>query len=113
MSLALHLPICSLNNFILVNVWILDLDCILCVTSLNMSINSCVSICVLMYLEYLLDRCTTSPALFNRCVVDWFGTWSQPALAQVGYEFTSTIDTGLFASVFVVDNHYFYYISLV
>jgi len=40
------------------------------------------------------NRCTASPALFNRCVVDWFGTWSQVALAQVGYEFTMTLDTG-------------------
>lgn len=40
------------------------------------------------------NRCTTSPALFNRCVVDWFGTWSQSALTQVGYEFTSLLDTG-------------------
>lgn len=40
------------------------------------------------------NRCTTSPALFNRCVVDWFGTWSTHALAQVGYEFTSGLDTG-------------------
>eukprot|EP01038_Epipyxis_sp_PR26KG_P004455 gene4455-6300_t len=39
-------------------------------------------------------RCSTSPALFNRCVVDWFGTWSPSALAQVGLEFTSKIDTG-------------------
>jgi dynein heavy chain 1 len=40
------------------------------------------------------NRCTTSPALFNRCVVDWFGTWSLDALAQVAYEFTKFIDTG-------------------
>eukprot|EP01041_Mallomonas_annulata_P000303 gene303-544_t len=40
------------------------------------------------------NRCTTSPALFNRCVVDWFGTWSQSALAQVAYEFTLQLDTG-------------------
>lgn len=40
------------------------------------------------------NRCTTSPALFNRCVVDWFGTWSPTALAQVGHEFTLTLDTG-------------------
>ena len=40
------------------------------------------------------QRCTASPALFNRCVVDWFGTWSGPALAQVAYEFTMMIDTG-------------------
>ena len=40
------------------------------------------------------NRCTASPALFNRCVVDWFGTWSQDALAQVGSEFTMQLDTG-------------------
>jgi dynein heavy chain 1 len=40
------------------------------------------------------NRCTTSPALFNRCVVDWFGTWSTEALAQVAHEFTRRIDTG-------------------
>lgn len=40
------------------------------------------------------NRCTTSPALFNRCVVNWFGTWSPNALAQVGYEFTANLDTG-------------------
>ncbi|KAG5186150.1 dynein heavy chain [Tribonema minus] len=38
------------------------------------------------------DRCATSPALFNRCVVDWFGTWSPRALAQVGAAFTATLD---------------------
>ena len=35
------------------------------------------------------NRSNTSPALFNRCVVDWFGTWSNHALAQVGLFFTS------------------------
>lgn len=40
------------------------------------------------------DRCTTSPALFNRCVVDWFGTWSDEALTQVAYDFTRRVDTG-------------------
>jgi len=40
------------------------------------------------------NRCLTSPALFNRCVVDWFGTWSTLALAQVGYEFTVQVDLG-------------------
>jgi dynein heavy chain 1 len=34
----------------------------------------------------------TSPALFNRCVVDWFGTSSNHALAQVANEFTNTLD---------------------
>ena len=40
------------------------------------------------------NRCTTSPALFNRCVVNWCGTWSRTALLQVGYEFTKVLDTG-------------------
>ena len=41
------------------------------------------------------NRCTASPALFNRCVVDWFGTWSVTALLQVAFEFTaSQLDTG-------------------
>lgn len=40
------------------------------------------------------NRSTTSPALFNRCVVDWFGTWSTRALGQVGAEFTSSVDLG-------------------
>ncbi len=40
------------------------------------------------------NRCVTSPALFNRCVVDWFGTWSSKALIQVGREFTLQLDTG-------------------
>ncbi|CAM9428194.1 unnamed protein product, partial [Choristocarpus tenellus] len=44
--------------------------------------------------EGFQGRCATSPALFNRCVVDWFGTWPTQALAQVGYEFTSNVDTG-------------------
>lgn len=40
------------------------------------------------------NRCTASPALFNRCVVDWFGTWSPSALVQVVSEFTKHLDTG-------------------
>eukprot|EP00388_Colpodella_angusta_P013622 GDKJ01034143.1.p1 GENE.GDKJ01034143.1~~GDKJ01034143.1.p1 ORF type:complete len:2177 (-),score=677.89 GDKJ01034143.1:78-6206(-) len=31
-----------------------------------------------------VNRQATSPALFNRCVVDWFGDWSLPALQMVG-----------------------------
>jgi dynein heavy chain 1 len=34
------------------------------------------------------NRSATSPALFNRCVIDWFGEWSETALYQVGHEFT-------------------------
>ena len=40
------------------------------------------------------NRSTTSPALFNRCVVDWFGTWSPKAMAEVGKEFTIRLDMG-------------------
>jgi dynein heavy chain 1, cytosolic len=38
------------------------------------------------------NRSTTSPALFNRCVVDWFGTWDNKAMAEVGKEFTLKLD---------------------
>ena len=40
----------------------------------------------------LASRAATSPALFNRCVLDWFGDWSDQAFYQVGSEFTSTLD---------------------
>ncbi|OCF56381.1 dynein heavy chain 1, cytosolic [Kwoniella mangroviensis CBS 10435] len=40
----------------------------------------------------LASRAATSPALFNRCVLDWFGDWSDQALYQVGLEFTQTLD---------------------
>ena len=40
----------------------------------------------------LASRAATSPALFNRCVLDWFGDWSDQALYQVAYEFTTTLD---------------------
>ena len=38
------------------------------------------------------NRAATSPALFNRCVLDWFGEWSNMALFQVGSEFTRNLD---------------------
>ncbi len=44
--------------------------------------------------EGFAKRCAASPALFNRCVVDWFGTWNPHALAQVAHEFTSHVDLG-------------------
>ncbi|XP_078590507.1 cytoplasmic dynein 1 heavy chain 1-like isoform X1 [Branchiostoma floridae x Branchiostoma japonicum] len=40
----------------------------------------------------LKDRAATSPALFNRCVLNWFGDWSEGALYHVGLEFTSKLD---------------------
>ncbi|KAJ2764446.1 dynein heavy chain, partial [Coemansia nantahalensis] len=43
----------------------------------------------------LAARAATSPALFNRCVVDWFGDWSDQALFQVGRELTQPLDLDL------------------
>ena len=40
----------------------------------------------------LKDRAATSPALFNRCVLNWFGDWSNSALYQVAHEFTIKVD---------------------
>jgi len=40
------------------------------------------------------NRSATSPALFNRCVIDWFGEWSSDALFQVALEQTKTLDLG-------------------
>ncbi|CAI2172645.1 16667_t:CDS:10, partial [Funneliformis geosporum] len=40
----------------------------------------------------LASRAATSPALFNRCVLDWFGDWSDQAFFQVGMEFTHNLD---------------------
>lgn len=38
------------------------------------------------------NRTASSPALFNRCVIDWFGDWTNEALFQVGKTFTQYID---------------------
>jgi len=38
------------------------------------------------------NRTASSPALFNRCVIDWFGDWSEEGLYQVAKEFTIAID---------------------
>lgn len=40
----------------------------------------------------LSSRAATSPALFNRCVLNWFGDWSDQALFQIGFELTLSID---------------------
>ncbi|KAK3110084.1 dynein heavy chain, partial [Teratosphaeriaceae sp. CCFEE 6253] len=42
--------------------------------------------------EGLSSRAATSPALFNRCVLNWFGDWSDQALYQVAYELTQPVD---------------------
>ena len=38
------------------------------------------------------NRTASSPALFNRCVINWFGDWNAEALYQVAKEFTLQID---------------------
>jgi dynein heavy chain 1 len=38
------------------------------------------------------SKAATSPALFNRCVLNWFGDWSDQALFQVGTELTHSVD---------------------
>lgn len=42
--------------------------------------------------EGLASKAATSPALFNRCVLNWFGDWSDQALFQVGSELTHSVD---------------------
>ena len=38
------------------------------------------------------NRAGSSPAIFNRCVIDWFGEWSDDALYQVANELTAKVD---------------------
>lgn len=38
------------------------------------------------------NRTASSPALFNRCVIDWFGDWTDDGLMQVAMEFTKYLD---------------------
>ena len=42
--------------------------------------------------EGLSSKAATSPALFNRCVLNWFGDWSDQALFQVASELTQPVD---------------------
>ena len=43
----------------------------------------------------LKGKTCTSPALFNRCVLNWFGDWSNSAYYQVSKEFTNHIEMEL------------------
>ena len=38
------------------------------------------------------NRTASSPAIFNRCVIDWFGDWPESALYQVAKELTANFD---------------------
>lgn len=40
----------------------------------------------------LRDRASTSPALFNRCVLDWLGDWTLDAYYHVANELTHNVD---------------------
>lgn len=40
----------------------------------------------------LSGRAATSPALFNRCVINWLGDWSEDSLYQVASELTQSLD---------------------
>ena len=40
-------------------------------------------------------RSATSPALFNRCVINWFGQWAQGALLQVAAELTKPLELSM------------------
>lgn len=40
------------------------------------------------------NRSTTSPALFNRTVISWMGTWGSKAMGEVAKEFTMCLDMG-------------------
>ena len=45
--------------------------------------------------DEFVSRCAAAPALLRCCKLDWFGTWSRSALAQVAWEFTSECSLGL------------------
>jgi dynein heavy chain 1 len=38
------------------------------------------------------NRTASSPALFNRCVIDWFGDWSEDAMSHVATELVRQVD---------------------
>jgi dynein heavy chain 1 len=40
----------------------------------------------------LTTNLSASPALFNRCVINWFGDWTPRAFYRVGCELTAQLD---------------------
>jgi dynein heavy chain 1 len=38
------------------------------------------------------NRAATSPALFNRCTIDWFGNWNRDTMVTVARELTAKLD---------------------
>ncbi|RIB15450.1 dynein heavy chain and region D6 of dynein motor-domain-containing protein [Gigaspora rosea] len=45
--------------------------------------------------DSLVSRAAAFPTLFNRCVLDWFGDWSDQAFFQVGMEFIQNLGLDL------------------
>ena len=59
----------------------------------------------------LRDRASTSPALFNRCVLDWLGDWSLDAYYHVASELIQNVviqktDVMFSSSFFAKRNHF-------
>eukprot|EP00397_Hematodinium_sp_SG-2012_P000022 GEMP01000022.1.p1 GENE.GEMP01000022.1~~GEMP01000022.1.p1 ORF type:complete len:4594 (-),score=1270.22 GEMP01000022.1:1053-14834(-) len=46
------------------------------------------------------NRSASSPALFNRCVIDWFGDWNRDALTQVAVDFLQNSQLEIQAEAF-------------
>ncbi|KAG2383610.1 hypothetical protein C9374_004281 [Naegleria lovaniensis] len=46
------------------------------------------------------SRAATSPALFNRCIIDWFGSWPYQGLQEIATSFTTKITEDFFSKDF-------------
>lgn len=42
--------------------------------------------------EFLKEKLTASPALFNRCVINWMGDWCQQSFSQIASELLQDLD---------------------
>jgi len=51
-------------------------------------------------------RSASSPALFNRCVINWMGDWSPKSFQQVGCEYVKHCDTSICKGVTVADDDF-------
>lgn len=51
-------------------------------------------------------RSASSPALFNRCVINWMGNWSLKSFQQVCYQFVKQVDTSVCKAESIDDNHF-------
>jgi len=51
-------------------------------------------------------RSASSPALFNRCVINWMGNWSPKSFQQVACEYVKNIDTSICKADTVADDDF-------